>query len=672
MHDYKAMTETEDNPMNYSSRRSTLTLIALVIALGAGLRPAAAQPPGPRVYVTNSAGGHSVSVIDAGTNTVIATIPVGLSPNGIAVTPDGAFVYVANEGGTTVSVIDTAVNAVVETVTVGLSPKEVAVSPDGLLVYVTRPGWNRIALIDTATNTVVDNLAIYDPWNLVFTPDGATLYVSHANLSAVSAIDTTTRTVVATVPLPSNSRFLAVTPNGAFVYVGSFYSNSEVWVIETATNTLVATIPLGGGARVTGLAVTPDGVHAYAVHLYQISAIDTATNTIVGTVPLGGGSHGAIAFTSGSCVRGYVTSDLTPADGRVRVLKPAPVDFIMGDVSVGSIPAGVAVSPPAPNTDTWTVVAPMPTPRSELAAATAVGADGRSKIYALGGRNAEGSVLSTVEAYDPDTDTWTTVASMSTPRTRLAAATGLDGRIYAIGGRNLFFDDLGTVEAYDPLTDTWTTVAPVQFQCQEGAAPRRTGHAAVTGPDGRIYAIGGFCGSFPNPSMANGTPSVEAYDPFTNAWTFVAPIPSFGVGRYLLAAATGPDGLIYGIGGALRDFSGFEALYSTVAAYDSSTDTWKSVPPVSTPRFDLAAATGPDGKVYAIAGMSQTPAGRYFALDLMDAYDPSTDSWTSCSCLPTSFRSGLAAVRGPDGRIYAIGGRDHHDNTLDTVEAYAP
>jgi YVTN family beta-propeller protein len=141
--------------------------------------PAAAQPPGARVYVTNNLpgglGGNSVSVIDAGANTLVATIPVGVGPFGIAVSPDGTRAYVANEGGDTVSVIDTAANTVVATVTDVPGPKAVAVSPDGSLVYVTRTGWDRIALIDTATNTVVDDLQIADPWYLAFTPNGVTL-----------------------------------------------------------------------------------------------------------------------------------------------------------------------------------------------------------------------------------------------------------------------------------------------------------------------------------------------------------------------------------------------------------------------------------------------------------------------------------------------------------------
>ena len=57
-----------------------------------------------------------MSVIATATNTVIATIPVGAEPLGVAVTPDGSKVYVANSHNS-VSVIDTATNTVTATIT---------------------------------------------------------------------------------------------------------------------------------------------------------------------------------------------------------------------------------------------------------------------------------------------------------------------------------------------------------------------------------------------------------------------------------------------------------------------------------------------------------------------------------------------------------------------------
>lgn len=88
----------------------------------------AVSPDGSRVYVSGTTA-NSVSIIDTATNTLEpATIPVGSFPVGVAVTPDGAFVYVANGGSNNVSVISTASNTVVATVPVGAGPQGIAIA----------------------------------------------------------------------------------------------------------------------------------------------------------------------------------------------------------------------------------------------------------------------------------------------------------------------------------------------------------------------------------------------------------------------------------------------------------------------------------------------------------------------------------------------------------------
>ena len=84
----------------------------------------------PYAYVANSCGSSNpacntngtVSVIDTATAQVTGSIPVGGLPAGVAVSPDGSRVYVANSLSGTVSVIDTANNSVVTNITVGLNP----------------------------------------------------------------------------------------------------------------------------------------------------------------------------------------------------------------------------------------------------------------------------------------------------------------------------------------------------------------------------------------------------------------------------------------------------------------------------------------------------------------------------------------------------------------------
>ena len=106
----------------------------------------------------------------------------------------------------------------------------------------------------------------------------------------------------------------------------------------------------------------------------------------------------------------------------------------------------------------WEVITQLPTERWGLA--TAVVDD---KIYIIGGSSAKDirgpDGLSTVEEYDPKTNTWRQVADMPTPRYYPKVAV-VNDTIYVFGGwyeeRGVKIDYPVRVEAYDPATDTWT------------------------------------------------------------------------------------------------------------------------------------------------------------------------------------------------------------------------
>ena len=70
--------------------------VAFLAALGPALA-CSARPAGPRLFVTNERSGD-LSVIDLGSNRVVATVPLGKRPRGIRVSPDGATLYVALSG----------------------------------------------------------------------------------------------------------------------------------------------------------------------------------------------------------------------------------------------------------------------------------------------------------------------------------------------------------------------------------------------------------------------------------------------------------------------------------------------------------------------------------------------------------------------------------------------
>ncbi|GHO79836.1 hypothetical protein KSD_76070 [Ktedonobacter sp. SOSP1-85] len=309
-------------------------------------------------------------------------------------------------------------------------------------------------------------------------------------------------------------------------------------------------------------------------------------------------------------------------------------------------PAPIAMQPtvtPTVVAGQWKGAAPMPTAREGLVVVR--GSDGR--LYAIGGHgtNPNGSYyLTRVEIYDAAKNTWTTGTQMPTHRGYLAAVLGPDGLIYAIGGTNRVADSgnnqLSTVDTYDPLTDTWTTLAST-------LPTPRSNLTATVGADGRIYVIGG--------KLDSGELNVvEAYNVRTQTWTTLAPMPT---ARYGLASALGPDGRIYVMGGI--NASG---ILKTVEAYDPKTNTWTPLAPMPTARTGLTAVVGPDGRIYAIGGRNTSGP-----LKTVEAYDPRTNAWTNIAPMSTA-RDGLGGALGQDGRIYAIGGSA--GSSVNTVEVY--
>jgi N-acetylneuraminic acid mutarotase len=117
-----------------------------------------------------------------------------------------------------------------------------------------------------------------------------------------------------------------------------------------------------------------------------------------------------------------------------------------------------------PETDTWTERQPMPTARHHLASAVVDG-----KLYAIGGRiisndvpipvNEALSNLNDNEAYDPERDTWTILSPMPTKRSGLAAA-AFDSEIFVLGGQSIN-GTFNSNERYDIQNNTWTIASPM-------------------------------------------------------------------------------------------------------------------------------------------------------------------------------------------------------------------
>jgi hypothetical protein len=159
---------------------------------------------------------------------------------------------------------------------------------------------------------------------------------------------------------------------------------------------------------------------------------------------------------------------------------------------------------------TWTQKTDMPTPRG---AGAAVGYD-RRRLFVFGGER--GTSVTDTAVFNPETNSWSTLAAMPTPRNHMGAAV-VRGKIYVIGGRP---GNLDVNEAYDPLTDTWSIKSPMPTG--------RSGHA-VTSLNNFIFTFGGEG----NSNSAVGTfPQTEGYNPDLDSWTSLPfmTTPRHGIG----------------------------------------------------------------------------------------------------------------------------------------------
>jgi N-acetylneuraminic acid mutarotase len=140
--------------------------------------------------------------------------------------------------------------------------------------------------------------------------------------------------------------------------------------------------------------------------------------------------------------------------------------------------------------NTWTAVAPLPTPRSDVGAIAHGG-----KIYVFGGCKEEAtSVTSEVDVYDRTTNTWSEGAPMPTPRAGFYGI-GIKGdKIYVMGGLDKAGAASSANEVYDIADNSWSEDTPMTH-------PR--GEMGVASHGGRIYTIGGGIPAFGTPQFTN-------------------------------------------------------------------------------------------------------------------------------------------------------------------------
>ena len=316
------------------------------------------------------------------TNRTVATISVGYNPTGSAITPDGKFVYVANNnnnsiaGGDNVSVINARTNNVVTTINDASFNEAytVTINAAGTRAYVTNSNSTTVTIIDTTNNQVLGTITGFEgPSGFAISPtDPSVAYVNNygvgvdsGNGTTVSVVNLNSNTITATITVDQAPAGLAITPNGEYLYVINYVHGNTgtgtVNVIKTSNNTRIKTI--NGFSGPFGIAITPDGSRAYVTNFgsnnfspvgQTVSVIDLTNNSVIATVKVGVQPAGVAITPDGKLayVTNYYTlylgpgfTNLTPFTGTVNIIDVATNKVLCPVLVVGSSPGNISISP---------------------------------------------------------------------------------------------------------------------------------------------------------------------------------------------------------------------------------------------------------------------------------------------------------------------------------------
>jgi N-acetylneuraminic acid mutarotase len=271
----------------------------------------------------------------------------------------------------------------------------------------------------------------------------------------------------------------------------------------------------------------------------------------------------------------------------------------------------------------WSQGAPLPVPRSEVAATVAAG-----EIYVVGGFLADGQGSNRVDAYSPRTNRWRRITDLPVTAHH-PMATAHRGRVYVLGG---YGPEGARLTAFVLAGGVWTPLPPMPES-------RAAGGAAVIG--GKLYVVGGVTTS------ADGARSLArqtlVYDIARRSWS-LAPGPT----RREHLGVTALNGRLYAVGGRT---AGFDTNMAAFESYRPGARSWLRLAPVPGKRGGTAA--GAVGRFVVSAG-GEAPGG---TIRTVFAYDTRARRWRRLPNLPTP-RHGLGVV-GAGGRVYVVAGGRH-------------
>ena len=306
----------------------------------------------------------SVSVISGETAQQIATIQVGVAPDGLIYDPKNGDVYVANSNSSSLSVIDISTNKIIETIPVDIDPVSLVYDSSNDEIYITDANTGRLSIVDANTSLFQGSIVIgTSPTSITYDATNDDLYIANnvsislgsenqgiVTIVSASSINSTLDIVVSNsqptsnislegeIPVGGTPVGIAYDPLNSEMYVIDFASDS-VSVINTSTDTVIANVVVGFGP--SDIVLDPDNSDVYVVdtNSNNVVAISTVDNTLVSSISVGEEPRG-IAYDplNGEL---YVSNS---GSNTVSVIN-ASSNTVISTIEVGAEPTRLAYDP---------------------------------------------------------------------------------------------------------------------------------------------------------------------------------------------------------------------------------------------------------------------------------------------------------------------------------------
>jgi len=262
---------------------------------------------------------------------------------------------------------------------------------------------------------------------------------------------------------------------------------------------------------------------------------------------------------------------------------------------------------------------------------------------------------------------WLKLAPFPEPSEELIGAAA-GGKMYVFGGYEVGGKPKGMVYEYDPVSDKWTKKKPMALPAH---------HMVIVEHSGKLYVTGGFVLSTQGPPSWVPINNVWQYDPASDNWKALAPMPTprggggagvVGERIYVIGGATNAPGETGLRGGVAQQVLG------TVEEYYIANDVWRTKSPMPTPRNHVGAGMI-NNKIYIVGGrIGAAWITMASNTDAVEEYDPAADKWSSLRArMPTARSGGASAVW--FGRVLFAGGEFQDSRMMGAfraMEAYEP